>query len=307
VIDLVSYRLTGQRLQANDPDQHAQVQAWFDGSSTPLEPITPPEKVYPPAHEVKVLLRACVTVAASTSPVVASWLFRRHYDAHIPAGVLARRVDVAWWPRWWFTEFPIIVTAYGPTGELRTVHGVCVRAKPSLSSRSASPTNAPSHPTSTSTSPANSSTSTFFRKTTWPKGFDCAETLFLDPAKARPWFQDKGPAPGAFLFTEGATDYLSACQAIRKGELDVGVVGITSGSASALTTIRWPKTSVLLMAMDPDRHIFDDKGRCRNRGCRQRHEDPGAGSLCEFSAGARYEREIVGAVSPRQVRRINLG
>jgi hypothetical protein len=179
-----------------------------------------------------------------------------------------------WWPRFFVQEFPVIVTAYDFVGTLKTVHGICPKQNR-------------------------------VRKTSWPYGYDASGVLFLDPLRARPWLQKKAPAPESVLFVEGATDYLFACQQAIKEDLNLGIIGIESGSVNALTGINWTGIN-LFMAMDPDKHAFQD-GRCKHRGCPVHEDDDQAKGRCRYAAGALYEKAIVDAVIPKSVRPIRLG
>lgn len=247
-VDLVAVKLTGSILQAGDKEQHRLVQEFF-GSTTTYEAEPTPDPVYPPEDELRVLLASCVPIAASTRPGVASWLKRRGYVPSVPAGVLQGDVAFSWWPRWFGREWPVIVSAYDFLGRLKSVHGIATKVIPKEKKD-------------------------WQHKTTWPRDVSSSALIFLDPRVARPWLQKKRVEPEAFLFAEGATDYLMACMVAERDGLDLGVVGIESGSFDAIKAIDWPEKATLFSAMDPDK------------------------------AGEAYEKKLADALSPRRVRRL---
>lgn len=106
-------------------------------------------------------------------------------------------------------------------------------------------------------------------KSMWPRGASAGGLLFLDPQHTRPWLQGRGPEPDIILITEGLTDYLTAATYAP-------TIGIEAGSHSALRLIEFSPTQRIFMAT---------------------HQD---------TAGFEYERKVVDACYPAEVRRLPL-
>ena len=132
-----------------------------------------------------------------------------------------------WWPRRWRRDYPILVPAYDARGRLVSVHA-----------RRAGSDNGP--------------------KTRWPVDHSARALLFAPPL-GRLFLRGKRALRAELdgvLIVEGLTDSLSASLfAIRlasRGGYRLAVLGVTSGSISALADIDWPPDLPAIVATDRD-------------------------------------------------------
>lgn len=222
-VNLVSFVVAGQR------KAYREAFAWLKerGQVAPLPSReVEPEKKRAPAAEVAAVLRACTPLADTQDRRVLDWCAKRPnpIDPRLaPAAVLPppshpvyrdlSRVpyngrQAPWWPRRWAETYPLVVPAWTGHGRLAGIHARNVDPEPE-------------------------------RKSTWPLGVDCRGLFFADPWRARPMLRGEPADVTAVLFAEGLPDYLDACQQAR-GIPGLAVLGIESGSVSALKLVRWP-------------------------------------------------------------------
>lgn len=229
-IDLVAHFLYGKPGRDLGRDFHG-VRKWFGApeviAARESEPAVQVRRL-PPQDELRFLLRHSTPIFKSRDQRALRYLqYVRGYSVkHTPAAVLPspdwngwRRIG-SWWPRRWAEDFPVVVTAWTPAGELASIHGRAVDPDAK-------------------------------RKTTWP--YDCTSKglLFTDPTFARPMLKGRA-APDKIVICEGITDFLWACQEQVRENEEYAVLGITSGAEDGLKTVPWPDRSKIIVLTDPD-------------------------------------------------------
>jgi len=87
-------------------------------------------------------------------------------------------------------------------------------------------------------------------KTRFPKGYSASGLLLAD--KSGVSFLRGGSTP-AVVFTEGLTSTVAASSFLRRsGRWNWSVIGVTSGSASAVKQIKWPSNITVYIWTDTD-------------------------------------------------------
>ena len=242
VYDLVCYAIHGHRVSADRPKFRAVMQ-WLQDRRMVFEASQEVEYTpnYMPRADLMATLNACTPAARTTDLGVLDFMRSRGYGPNIPAGVLPHGWRARWYPQ--AATHRLIVPTYTGRGELVGFQGRDVRLPPDPK-----------------------------KKTAWPYGYDASGLLFSDPVAARPLLRGES-APDDLLIAEGLTDFLSAAQ---EADRSFGVLGVASGSASALRLVSIPPSTTVVVG------THDDK------------------------AGDRYHQEVADALSPRLVRRIPL-
>ncbi len=252
-IDLVSFALL-DRKGRHAGERFVEVKAWFrdrrillksDNDNT-IDDDYDSNRV--PSHELLAGLRSCVSVKRSGNRRANWFVEHRNYTGTVHAGVLPRNFQAPWWAtelrhgyRSWTEYFPLVVPAYNGNGELVSMQGRNCTPEPVV-------------------------------KTKWPRGYDARGLLFAEPIGARPLLKRTG-MPKELLIVEGLTDFLWAAQSATK---DLAVIGVASGSASALALLRLEPFVQVYIATDPD------------------------------ETGDKYAQEIANALSPVLARRVPL-
>lgn len=170
-------------------------------------------------------------------PRLLAWLERRQISATAPAGWLPR-----FWAPWWKSSrrWPLVIPACTGTGVVESIHGIAVD-------------------------------SDVEHKTCWPSGASSRELLFAAP-RVRAWLSGSAPPPSDVVVVEGATDFLTATVQLP----ECAVIGITSGSATALRLVPRSSGQRWYVATDPD------------------------------EAGEKYKRQVAQALFPSPVYPFNL-
>lgn len=245
VYDLVAFKLRGRRVD-RDPDTYRAVREWLDGGPalrpSAVRDYKPPSRV--PEHELAAALSSCTpaTKAAERHAGLRAFLARRGLTGNVYAGLMPAWFRSEWWP--YGQEAPLVVPAYNGHGQLRGLQGRDIRPPERVRV-----------------------------KTRWPRGHDASGLLFADPVSGRPLLRGIGDGPRDVVIVEGLTDYLWAAQ---EASPDLAVLGVASGSASALRLVSFPPHARITIGT---------------------HADP---------AGDAYAQSIADALSPRLCHRIPL-
>lgn len=208
-IDLVSHRLLGRPGDEAGKD-FPRVMAWIEGEeiASPLEdkskldvPLDPP-----PVSEVVALFRRAKR--AHEDPEVAEYLRSRGIRPSLsPAWAMPRDFEASWWPGSWSRTWRLLVPAWGPQGQVRTIHA-----------RAVVPTQD--------------------GKTRWPCGCSTGAPVFADQLGRRA-LRGEWSGIRAIVVTEGLTDFISTSAGLQnEGRTDHGVWSVESGSESTLRLIR---------------------------------------------------------------------
>jgi hypothetical protein len=197
------------------------------GKPLPPRPVPPkpPERKRPPIAEVEALWAASQPVNdAGTDAQVALFLSaRRLFPPAIAQLDVVRVTPVEYeWPAWWRANWArswrLITRAFEPDGSFGSLHARAV----------------------------DESTP----KTRWP--FDCAaDGLLFADARGQALLRGQVGDTDRIVFVEGLTDFVAMASVVRDAGRRHAVWGITSGSAPALTKIRWPRLPVVV-ATDSD-------------------------------------------------------
>lgn len=132
-----------------------------------------------------------------------------------------------WWPSAWAKKWALIVQAFEPTGQTASIHARAIN--------------------DVGDGP----------KTRWPVGYQAKGLLFADERGQALLRGTPIMLLNGVLYVEGITDFLQASiwVAIREARRceGIAVFGITSGGASALSKISWPKDNLpAFIATDND-------------------------------------------------------
>ena len=234
MIDLVSWALIDCK-GSDAGDKFTKLRSWVNDGRSVYSPVREERRVVrPPQDEVLAVLKASTPVAQAKDPKVAAFLGRRGFRPSVtPAAILPPsnwggwskltwsgndRDRTTWWPRRWADLWPLVVPAYNGIGKLVSLHGRAVDDS------------AP-------------------RKTTWPKGVDSGGLLFAERRYARKLLKKIPCEADKLLIVEGLTDYLWSVQSAPDG---CAVMGIASGSISALRLTKFPKDLKVYIGADPD-------------------------------------------------------
>lgn len=211
-----------------------EVREWFTGESQADIAVAEAEErevVRVPVEELRGVLEASTPLHKSMG-AAGAWARRRGLTGTVPARVLpgptwggwgrlskiAQDRDGRWWPWWsraWAAQFPVVVPAYTGLGELAGLHGRAVDPEQEAK-----------------------------RKTTWARGCSAQGLVFADPWRGLGALRGSWAGVEALVFVEGFTDYLTA--AMQGREAGFAVLGVESGSASAVALLRGLPTSVRL-------------------------------------------------------------
>lgn len=210
-IDLVSYRLLGRPGKEALAD-FPRVLAWIEGrgAAAPLEGNRQqePEREAkpPPSREVAALFNR--SKRAHEDPQVAEYLRSRGIRPSLaPAWAVPEDFGAEWWPHPWSKTWRLLVPAWGPQGQVRTLHARAV-------------------------------VQTTEGKTRWPRGCSAGATVFADQIGRRAL---RGDWSGIrrIMVVEGLTDFISTSAAIlNEGREGTGTWAVESGSESCLKLVR---------------------------------------------------------------------
>ena len=255
-LDLVARMLCGARLADLKGNREAlgKVRDWYasrgwcdrdDGKraprrrppAAPAQPRAEQPRARPPAAEVQALWDACGRVdptlvePTKADMALAVFLSRRRLWAPTVASLdLARALpeDYAWpgwWPRSWAQTWRLVVPAYEVDGTLAAIHA-----------RAVTPDAEP--------------------RQRWPYcspfGYSCAGLLLADP-RGRALLRGEATDLQGVVVCEGVTDMIAAACELANAGRPLAVLSVTSGSASALARVPWPKGLPVTIATDPDK------------------------------------------------------
>ena len=212
--DLVAWSLLGCRGR-DAGSRFRQVLAWLDNQALvelDVLPVVDEAPLMDEAELGRVLARS--TPAAQVAPVAVYLAGRGYEPERCPAWVLPADLDEDWWPAWRHRRYPLVVPAYTGAGTLAGLHGARIDGR---------------------TEP----------KSMWAAKRRASGLVFACPA-ALAWLRG-GPRPAEVLVVEGVTDFLGWAS---RGELPV--VGVESGSASAVQAMPWRVGAVVWTATDND-------------------------------------------------------
>lgn len=220
--DLVALHLCGRMGGAAGRD-FPRVRAWIEGvDALESRGTAEPERQPPPRDEVIALFRNARR--AHEDPEVADYLRSRGIRRPdlCPAWALPRDFRANWWPAAWSRVWRLVVPAWGPQGQVRTLHA-----------RAIVPTEE--------------------GKSRWPLGCVSGATVFAD-APGRRLLRGNVEGINCVIVCEGLTDFAKvSARATESGMLDAAVLGIENGSEPALRLIRIPDATRVCVAVDPDR------------------------------------------------------
>lgn len=179
----------------------------------------------PPRDEVDAFWNSCSSVTSNVGADVALFLSRRRIfpmdlerlDVLRVTPLELGRAWPAWWPERWSTAWRLVTRAYEPDGTLASLHARAV--------------------------------ADVTPKTRWP--YDCrADGLVFADRLGVELLRGRADNFDRVLVVEGLTD-LAAAALWAEGRR-VAVLGITSGSAAALGSIRWPSGVPVSVGTDTD-------------------------------------------------------
>lgn len=214
--DLASYTLL--EVRARDAGRRLrQVIRWLDGDEhRAVEPQLEPPVQRP--RGIAEMLQACER--PQDVPEVAAYLEGRGLDpSKVPAGVVPARFSAQWWPRSWSSTWRLVVPAFSGRGELLSVQARAI--VPDVQPRMR-----------------------------WPLGCSAGGLLFADPRRARPLLRGEPSSAKRLVIAEGLTDYLTVASTTEER---TAVVGIASGSATALRLLKLSECLPVVVATDYDR------------------------------------------------------
>lgn len=233
-IDLVSFQVGGSKFRQLSQDNKKKVQIWFEGE------INDGAKIFderpklrgsrPPVVEVQNLWKSSSKLnQVKDDDTAISFLKTRNLNlgALSKSGVVRitpERSDYEW-PSWWpagrSSLWRIIVPAFDESGQFVSLHGRAVKK----------PDSAP--------------------KTLWPKGFE-AKGLFMPNRHAVKMLRGQAVDLEALLFVEGLTDFIKCSAEVEDLNLNLAVLGGTSGSFSCVSKLNIPKNLKIYIGTDPD-------------------------------------------------------
>lgn len=233
MVDLVSYYVDGNPFR--ESTNKKQVRQHFEELDGNIDVSTHEFELddlkFPPIDEVKAILNAASSL--QSSPGCTRYLESRGIDAgkicptrYAPQVVVAsgyfdygkltwvERDDKRkpWWPTMWVQHFPMILPMYDHKGDLRSIHGRSISQNGQ-------------------------------RKTTAPLGWNSKGLLFLNHHSIQ--FASGVPQQSVWI-AEGEIDFLTLSQ------YDIPVIGVKSGSMSAITKLPWAVGTKVYIATDDD-------------------------------------------------------
>lgn len=233
-IDLVSFHVGGSKFSGLDQLSKKKVQVWFEGEINDGIPIPDePPKLRgsrPPVVEVQSLWTASMKLnQVKDNDTAISFLKGRNLNlgALSKSGVVRITPDRSKyeWPSWWPAGrsqlWRLIVPAFDENGKFVSLHGRAVQT----------PDSAP--------------------KTLWPKGFE-AKGLFMPNRHAVKMLRGQATDLDGLLFVEGLTDFMKCSSEVEDLNLNLAVLGGTSGSFSAVSKLKIPKNLKIYIGTDPD-------------------------------------------------------
>ena len=233
-IDLVSFFVGGSKFSGLDQINKKKVQVWFEGEINDGVPISsePPKLrgARPPTIEVQSLWKASMKLnQVKDTDTAISFLKTRNLNlgALSKSGVVRITPERSKydWPSWWPAGrsqlWRLIVPAFDEEGKFVSLHGRAVQA----------PDSAP--------------------KTLWPKGFE-AKGLFMPNRHAVKMLRGKATDLDGLLFVEGLTDFMKCSAEVEDLDINLAVLGGTSGSFSAVEKLNIPKNLKIYIGTDPD-------------------------------------------------------
>ena len=233
-IDLVSMCLGGSKFSELSKEYKDKVAAWFDGEiRAGANVLTEPKKLRgqrPPVDEVKDLWKNCLQLHnLDQKDECISFLSSRNLNlsALAKSGVVRftpKKSDYNW-PEWWpagrSNLWRVVVPAFDDTGNFVSLHGRAI----------CTPEHAP--------------------KTLWPKGFE-AKGLLMPNRFAVKMMRGMAVDLDGVLFVEGLTDFLKCSAEVEDLNLNLAVMGGTSGSFDSISKLKIPKGVKIYIGTDPD-------------------------------------------------------
>ncbi len=233
-IDLVSFSVGGGKFSQLDQLNKKKVQVWFEGEISDGAPVT--ESIpklrgsRPPIVEVQNLWKSSLKLNQVKSDDTAiSFLKSRNLNlgALSKSGVVRitpERSDYRW-PSWWPAGrsqlWRVIVPAFDEFGKFVSLHARAIKT----------PDAAP--------------------KTLWPKGFE-AKGLFMPNRHAVKMLRGEAADLEGLLFVEGLTDFMKCAAEAEDLNINLAVLGGTSGSFTAVSKLNIPKNLKIYIGTDPD-------------------------------------------------------
>lgn len=218
-VDLVSYHLLGRPGREAGSD-FRQVRTWLDGTEAePKQVQAEPELAPPPRDEIVALFRRAVR--AHEDPQVSDYLRSRGIRPSLaPAWALPRDFRAGWWWRDWSNDYRLVVPAWGPRGDVRSMHARAVTdVKP---------------------------------KSRWPYKCASGATLFGDRL-GRAVLRGDHSGVRKIYIVEGLTDFLTTSSLTAlEGISGAAVLAVESGSAPSLGVARIPEGIPVYVGTHPD-------------------------------------------------------
>ena len=233
-IDLVSYCLGGSKFAELTPDMKTKVRVWFEGEISDGANITSePPKLRgerPPHHQIKSLWASSLQLhQLPPNDECVSFLQSRNLNmkALAKSGVVRVTPERSkyQWPGWWpagrTAMWRLVVPAFDELGNFVSLHGRAIK---------------PCDPAP---------------KTLWRKGFE-AKGLFMPNRYAVKMMKGLAGDLDGVLFVEGLTDFLKCSAEVEDLDINLAVLGGTSGSFSSISKLKIPKSLKIYIGTDPD-------------------------------------------------------
>jgi hypothetical protein len=250
-IDMISWALLGCRGREAGP-RFGEVLEWLKDRRILVEAAEyrpePPRR----AHRPSLLdgFRTSTPVAKCRRRDVLQFCESRGYrPRYTPGGILHENFRARFWPGSFTECWPLVVPAFNGRGELRGIHGRAIHDD-IVESEGRTMRMGCDDDSRHAWHDGRCETCGVYqgRKSTWPVSVSSRGLVFADPNHARPWLQEKGPAPEKLFVVEGITDYLSAYSSSPK----TAVLGIESGSHPAFLDMPWKRGMRVYIATDLD-------------------------------------------------------
>lgn len=233
-IDLVSFYVGGSKFSGLNQLDKQKVQVWFEGEINDgaqiHEELPKLRGSRPPIVEVQKLWKTSFQLNQVKSDDTAiSFLKTRNLnlEALSKSGVVRITPDKSQydWPEWWPAGrshlWRVIVPAFDEHGKFVSIHGRAVKT----------PESAP--------------------KTLWPKGFE-AKGLFMPNRHAVKMLRGQAADLEGLLFVEGLTDFMKCSAEVEDLNMNLAVLGGTSGSFGSVGQLKIPKHLKIYIGTDPD-------------------------------------------------------
>ena len=234
-IDLVSYNTGGSKFANLDQINKKKVRVWFEGEiNDGAKLYEEPPKLRgsrPPLGEVHSLWKSSFKLnQVKPGDTAIDFLKTRNLnlEALSKSGVvrITPERNQYKWPLWWPSGrsqlWRVIVPAFDETGQFVSIHGRAVQPP------SAGP------------------------KTLWPKGFE-AKGLFMPNRHAVKMLRGQATDLEGLLFVEGLTDFMKCSAEVEDLDINLAILGGTSGSFSAVEKLKIPKNLKIYIGTDPDK------------------------------------------------------